>query len=67
MSGNDPYERQDRAVLGDELFEACVRAGREAPPPNPEQVALIARIFGPGMRRVAALGPAALATTKQAA
>lgn len=63
MSGDyDPYERQDRAVLGDELFEACVRAGQQAPPPNPEQVALIARIFGPGMRRVTTVSPAELAS-----
>jgi hypothetical protein len=47
------YRRADRLLLGEEMFEECLRVAREAPDPTPEQVALIGRIFGPGMRRLA--------------
>lgn len=47
------YRERDRAILGDAMFEHCERIGRAAPAPGPEQVALIGRIFGPPLRRIA--------------
>jgi hypothetical protein len=47
------YRQADRLLLGEEMFEECLRVAREAPDPTPEQIALIGRIFGPGMRLLA--------------
>lgn len=47
------YEARARAVLGDELFESCVRAAEQAPEPTATQIETIARIFGPPLRRLA--------------
>jgi len=48
------YRARARAVLGDAMFEHCRQVALSAPAPSPEQVAVIGRIFGPGMRRLAA-------------
>jgi hypothetical protein len=50
---DEAYRQADRLLLGEEMFEECLRIAREAPEPTPEQIALIGRIFGPGMRRLA--------------
>lgn len=48
------YRDQARAVLGDEMFAACRREALNAPPPTAEQLAVVARIFGPALRRLTA-------------
>lgn len=49
---DEMYRRQARSVLGDAMFEHCRKVALDAPPPTPQQLAAIGRIFGPGMRRL---------------
>ena len=49
------YSRQALAQrLGESVMADVERCVREAPKPGPEAIALVQRIFGPGMRRLRA-------------
>jgi hypothetical protein len=50
---DEAYRQAARRVLGDEMFEECRRIASQAPAPTAAQIALIGRIFGPGMRLLA--------------
>lgn len=58
-----------RARLGDEAYELGLAEAEAAPAPTPQQVALVARIFAPHIRRLTAPNkqPAPVKRTARAA
>lgn len=53
MSGY--WSREERAKrLGPALFAYCQQVAADAPPPTPEQVALVGRAFAAAARRIEA-------------